>query len=783
MSFHVRSFFVRGLCVLAFLASLAKAATPGIINHQGRIAVDGVNYDGTGYFKFALASPDNAFEWSNDGSSSEGSEPSVAVPVSVSKGHYAVPLGDTTFDANMNNAIPSSGFADEDEIYLRVWFSADPAGTFEELLPSQRLTSVGYALHAEKAESAVTVDEVRNPSFLGTDGAFPLIFSAANLEALSVEGSSQGFEFVLGPAYSSITGKSVNSIVLGGTEARPNSIDQSSWAAIIGGYGNLIGTVYEANASVIYGGRLNTIKGGDNSAILSSQNSTIGDKADWAAIVGGNSNEIEDNVTNSGIFVGRSNTIESGTGFATILGGSSNAIGELADYSIVAGRRARSDHKGSFVWADYFSDAGEDFVTTGENQFLIRASGGVGIGTNDPQTALQVAGTITADGFSGPLLGSLPENSVSTTKISDGSVTSAKIADGSITGAKIANGTITTSDLASSVGVFTHVASVYSIDGTMTATGNQVLKGSLVIDSDGSNEGSLSSGGALMFGDVESGEGIVSRRVAGENAVGLDFYTNHTPNMSLTRYGDVGIGTTEPDANLHISDAGNVTVHLEADSDNASETDHPLIRFSQDGGVINGSIGFFDGTNDFRIRTEDTGGGANDLILEPEGDFEIRNLASGIRAIEIAWPDVRGKGAFIQIGNGDTRTLLAGDVAESSDRNLKDDFASVDPTAILQALVQLPLSTWKFKESERRHLGPMAQDFFAAFDGLLDLQGDDTTISPVDRSGVAFASIQALNTKVESENAQLRAENAELRERLERLEAMFETLANSTDRL
>ena len=50
-------------------------------------------------------------------------------------------------------------------------------------------------------------------------------------------------------------------------------------------------------------------------------------------------------------------------------------------YSLAAGRQARALHTGTFVWADW---AAADFESTADNQFLIRADGGVGIGTNDP---------------------------------------------------------------------------------------------------------------------------------------------------------------------------------------------------------------------------------------------------------------------------------------------------------------------------------------------------------------------------------------------------------------
>ena len=66
--------------------------------------------------------------------------------------------------------------------------------------------------------------------------------------------------------------------------------------------------------------------------------------------------------------------------------------------SVAAGNGAQAGGPGSFVWAD--STAGV-FSSTGSNQFLVRATGGVGIGTNNPQSALHVVGWVQADGFSG----------------------------------------------------------------------------------------------------------------------------------------------------------------------------------------------------------------------------------------------------------------------------------------------------------------------------------------------------------------------------------------------
>src|SRR4051794_6392712 len=86
---------------LSFFAVHSSAQVPQIVNYQGRVAVGAVNFEGTGQFKFALvnggtAPPPNPFitYWSNDGSSIAGAQPNSAVAIPVTKGLYAVLLGD-----------------------------------------------------------------------------------------------------------------------------------------------------------------------------------------------------------------------------------------------------------------------------------------------------------------------------------------------------------------------------------------------------------------------------------------------------------------------------------------------------------------------------------------------------------------------------------------------------------------------------------------------------------------------------------------------------------------
>jgi trimeric autotransporter adhesin len=122
-------------------------------------------------------------------------------------------------------------------------------------------------------------------------------------------------------------------------------------------------------------------------------------------------------------------------------------------------------------------------------------------------------------------------------------------------------------------------------------------------------------------------------------------------------------------------------------------------------------------------------------------------------------------------------TLTAGDSSWNSlsDRNAKTDFQAVDPEDVLERLLGVPISTWNYKTNNAiRHIGPMAQDFYAAF----GLGTDDKHISAVDADGVALAAIQGLYRKLHGQQQQIdelqavKSENAALKRQLMALSAI-----------
>ncbi len=169
-----------------------------------------------------------------------------------------------------------------------------------------------------------------------------------------------------------------------------------------------------------------------------------------------------------------------------------------------------------------------------------------------------------------------------------------------------------------------------------------------------------------------------------------------------------------------------------------------------------------------QMRVLATGGATFLVQVDPEWEW-VRIMVNGDHLIDTSTD------AYLSLG---------GVWTNASDRNAKEHFEAVDPQAVLEGVAQLPITTWNYKTEDDavRHMGPMAQDFYAAF----GLGADDEHIATVDADGVALAAIQGLyrqNQALQAENAQLRArvealeqENASQQAQLEALEARVAAL-------
>ena len=129
-----------------------------------------------------------------------------------------------------------------------------------------------------------------------------------------------------------------------------------------------------------------------------------------------------------------------------------------------------------------------------------------------------------------------------------------------------------------------------------------------------------------------------------------------------------------------------------------------------------------------------------------------------------------GTGGSVLMTLSSAGLTVNGTVVSASDRNAKENFEPLNPRDVLDKVATLPLSKWSYKQdSATRHLGPMAQDFYAAF----GVGPDDKHIATVDADGVALAAIQGLNLKLEDKDAEIQ----ELKKGLAELKALVGKLA------
>ena len=179
------------------------------------------------------------------------------------------------------------------------------------------------------------------------------------------------------------TNQSVNLTVNGSPVLRINSVFDPTYGTYT--VNTLGGSAGNVISNGIDGG---LIAGGGNSSFPN----RVG--ANYASVFGGLGN------TASGLYAVAGGTGNAASGIAavvfggvnvasgyesTVPGGSQN-IG-AGDFSFAAGFLAQAMHTGTFVWSD---EEPGFFSSSAPSQFLIRASGGVGIGTTNPAAPLHV---------------------------------------------------------------------------------------------------------------------------------------------------------------------------------------------------------------------------------------------------------------------------------------------------------------------------------------------------------------------------------------------------------
>jgi hypothetical protein len=159
------------------------------------------------------------------------------------------------------------------------------------------------------------------------------------------------------------------------------------------------------------------------------------------------------------------------------------------------------------------------------------------------------------------------------------------------------------------------------------------------------------------------------------------------------------------------------------------------------------------GANAIAIGANVYNGNANTISIgsSTHTSVNFNGATTTSYALQVGTSSSNGNGAYLTKG---------GVWTNASDVNLKEDFINLDGNDILNKVANLDITKWRYKGTDEYHIGPMAQDFHAAF----NVGNDDKRISSIDPSGVALIAIQALNDKIDQQQKTIDLLSKELTE-------------------
>ena len=239
--------------------------------------------------------------------------------------------------------------------------------------------------------------------------------------------------------------------------------------------------------------------------------------------------------------------------------------------------------------------------------------------------------------------------------------------------------------------------------------------------------------------------------------------------------GRVGFRTSTPVLDLHVNTSNTPALRLEQNNSGGFT--------AQTWDVAGNEANFFvrDVTAGsrlpFRIRP---GAPTSSIDISADGDVGVGTASPQSRLdVSASIPDTDPPVSLLRVSNtngsfsaapdrftvdSSGNVFARGSITQLSSRDAKTDFAATNADDVLARVVALPIATWRYKDANAndRHLGPVAQDFHAAF----GLGHSDQQIAPTDLAGVALAAIQALNAQIADRDARIDA----LTRRIEALE-------------
>ncbi|MCP4631375.1 MAG: hypothetical protein GY855_00505 [candidate division Zixibacteria bacterium] len=117
--------------------------------------------------------------------------------------------------------------------------------------------------------------------------------------------------------------------------------------------------------------------------------------------------------------------------------------------------------------------------------------------------------------------------------------------------------------------------------------------------------------------------------------------------------------------------------------------------------------------------------------------------------IHVGTTSANGNGAYLSYG---------GTWVNTSSREFKENFQPLDGDQLLTVISNMQIDSWNYKDSDEKHIGPVAEDFVEAFDvGTVREDGnrENKYIAAGDVAGVALAGVKELVKIIEQQNAKI----------------------------
>jgi hypothetical protein len=512
---------------------------------------------------------------------------------------------------------------------------------------------------------------------------------------------------------------------IGGGSA--NTIQNNcSQSVITGGANNSIQT--GSAQSLIGGGNNNVIQSAAQSVVVGGRNNLLKTNSNQSVIVGGSYNTVDANSPSSTIGGGSYNWIETNTVNCTIAGGSGHVIGPGAIYAFIGAGEIHQVFSSFSTIAGGFNNtiapgAGGSFVGGGYNGAIATNSPLSVIGGGDGNSIQLGADHAFIGGGSNNVIGVYES--------------------GATIGGGIAN--LATGGLWGTVGG--GVQNTSAGWGTTVAGGAQNFSGGSYSAVLGGMRNVATGGGAsVLNGEYNLAQGNLSL------ACGYAAQALHPGTFVWADYGNTTFSSTRNNQ-FAVRASGGVYMNVSGSS----------------------------GLNPAALEVNSTSGNGVALYAhQNSSDATAVFVNDGAGDIIRGFSGATGGNLVFETLN--TGSVIAYAFVTFSDRNVKAGFERVNTDEVLRKVAALPITRWHFtNDVATPHLGPMAQDFHAAF----NLGADDKHIATVDEGGVALAAIQGLNRKLEEKlNAkdaqlhQLEQQNASLQHRLDRLEELVRSLSD-----